>query len=905
MASSKVHVRVVHDNVSNASYPVLVGHYRHDVIVAAERYLDQRLDGRLSALLRMELYPGFSNTAVVVLNEQTQGDLTLHPGAIVAGLGTVGELSPARLTATLAHALTMYGADCVGRERRRRQRLGERTAPVGTVSAPVTTVLVGSGEGGLSVPEAIQALLRAVVAANERLRRARRDGPAENDLVAGVDRLEVIELYEDRAIEATRLCADIARSPEFAGFEVERLMAIGEDGQRRARFGQEQGWWQRIRLTGDDEGTLQFEAVTHTARVRATLVSTQRQVVDTLVERAVETTAYDATLGHTLFEMLVPNDFKPYAADRRRLAFLMNAGAASLPWELMQSRFDEASEPLSVSTGMLRQLLVDDMREQPLRAPDRTALVIGNPFVSDERFPSLESAAAEATAVAAVLEEHGYVVQPLIEREANPLAVYSAMHQRPWRVLHIAAHGVFEFVKAGKDEPVSGVVLDEAVFSPADAEQMSHVPDLVFINCCYLGQTRGEAAPRSMPRLAANLATQFIRMGARAVVAAGWAVDDKAAQTFATAFYRSMLTGALFGDAIIEARKQTFAQHRMTNTWGAYQCYGDASFSLAAMDSQSASPSFVAVRELIVWLDRFKGRAREAQGDERSLLEELQRSEAQVPVEWWANGELNASAGAAFAELGQLPRAIEYYTRAVSAEQARAPMWALEQLVSCKIRHAGELADAGANGPAAAQAMLEEADTALKHLLALGRSSERLSLLGALMKRRALLAGADTELRRTALREMSRAYAEAFEKSRTESRPLGAPYPLANQLAAEIILAWSSNNGQAVPALLDALQASSEAQAGTHTDFFSLSAVAECALLRALRVPVLDDTARQQVEERYVAALSRGITSRQLASVRTTLGFFKTLIAAEHPDGKLADVSTQLAALEQALVARA
>lgn len=904
MAASKVHVRVVHDNVSNASYPVLVGHYRHDVIVAAERYLDERLDGRLSALLRMELYPGFTNTAVVVLNEQPQGEITFHPGAIVAGLGMVGELSPARLTATLAHALTMYGADCVGRERRRRQRLGERSAPVGVVSAPVTTVLVGSGEGGLSVPEVIQALLRAVVSANERLRRARRDVPDVNDLIACVDRLDVIELYEDRAIDATRLCADIARSPEFAGFDVERLMALGEDGQRRARFGQEQGWWQRIRLTGDEEGTLQFEAVTHTARVRSTLVSTQRQVVETLVERAVETTNYDAALGHTLFEMLVPNDFKPYAADRRRLAFLMNPGAAALPWELMQSRFDEASEPLSVSTGMLRQLLVNDMREQPLRAPDRTALVIGNPFVADKRFPSLPSAAAEATAVAGVLEEHGYAVHPLLETDADPLAVYSAMHQRPWRVLHIAAHGVFEFVRAGTDDPVSGVVLDDAIFSPADAEQMSHVPDLVFINCCFLGQTGADAAPRSMPRLAANLATQFIRMGARAVVAAGWAVDDKAAATFATTFYRSMLGGALFGDAIIEARKQTFVQHGQTNTWGAYQCYGDASFSLAALDNQSSSQSFVAVRELIVWLDRFGGRAREAQGDERGLIEELKRIEAQVPAEWWGNGELNASAGAAFAELGLLQRAIEYYTRAVDAEEARAPMWALEQLVSCKIRYAGELADQRAD-PAAAKAILDEAESTLQHLLALGRSSERLSLLGALMKRRVLLTLSDTALRRKALGDMSRAYAEAYTRSRTDACPLGVPYPLANQLAAEIILGWSANNSQAVPALLEALQSASQAQAGTHTDFFSLAAVAECALLRALHAWALDAEARQRVEERYLAALSRGITTRQLVSVRMMLGFFRTLIAAEHPDGRLDEMSKQLGTLEQALIARA
>ena len=69
--ASKVHVRIVHDNVANASHPVLVGRYRHDVIVAAERYLDQRLDDRLSALLRMELYPGYLSTAVVVLHPLT------------------------------------------------------------------------------------------------------------------------------------------------------------------------------------------------------------------------------------------------------------------------------------------------------------------------------------------------------------------------------------------------------------------------------------------------------------------------------------------------------------------------------------------------------------------------------------------------------------------------------------------------------------------------------------------------------------------------------------------------------------------------------------------------------------------------------------------------------------------
>src|SRR5215207_2790741 len=66
---AKLHVRILHDNLTHAHYPVLVSHYRHDVIVAAEKYLDDQLDGRLSELLRMELYAGPINTGVVVLNE--------------------------------------------------------------------------------------------------------------------------------------------------------------------------------------------------------------------------------------------------------------------------------------------------------------------------------------------------------------------------------------------------------------------------------------------------------------------------------------------------------------------------------------------------------------------------------------------------------------------------------------------------------------------------------------------------------------------------------------------------------------------------------------------------------------------------------------------------------------------
>src|ERR1700730_1211328 len=80
-------------------------------------------------------------------------------------------------------------------------------------------------------------------------------------------------------------------------------------------------------------------------------------------------------------------------------------------------------------------------------------------------------------------------------------------------------------------------------------------------------------------RGAANLAAQFIRIGVRAVVAAGWMVEDQAAQTFAAQFYKDILSGVHFGQAALSARRQTHDHYPGFNTWGAYQCYGDPDYT--------------------------------------------------------------------------------------------------------------------------------------------------------------------------------------------------------------------------------------------------------------------------------------------------------------------------------------
>ena len=63
-----------------------------------------------------------------------------------------------------------------------------------------------------------------------------------------------------------------------------------------------------------------------------------------------------------------------------------------------------------------------------------------------------------------------------------------------------------------------------------------------------------------------------------------------------------------FGDSVREARLQTYNRHPHTNTWGAYQCYGDPSYAFKNNNRPTkAKYNFVAPVEVIYELDNLIG----------------------------------------------------------------------------------------------------------------------------------------------------------------------------------------------------------------------------------------------------------------------------------------------------------
>ena len=170
--------------------------------------------------------------------------------------------------------------------------------------------------------------------------------------------------------------------------------------------------------------------------------------------------------------------------------------------------------------------------------------------------------------------------------------------ERDWRVVHISGHGEppEPIGPPPKGAPqrtgdVRGVVLsDDTFLGPREIKSMRVVPQLVFVNCCFLAARNSaqlltsdegrRSGDYSRPHFAATVADALIQQGVRCVVAAGWAVDDEPAKAFATTFYRSLLKGQPFIKAVTDARRASYQAGGDSNTWAAYQCYGDPDWVL-------------------------------------------------------------------------------------------------------------------------------------------------------------------------------------------------------------------------------------------------------------------------------------------------------------------------------------
>ncbi|HZP87970.1 MAG TPA: CHAT domain-containing protein, partial [Burkholderiales bacterium] len=864
------------------SDPIMVGHYEQDPIAGPEALIDRELlDGDLGERYNLGLYAGPRGTAVVVLRELSgYGELR---GAVVTGLGKYdGALSMADLTDAVRTGAMRYLLQIV-------DVLGKNEREV-----RLATLLLGyNSSANLTVAASVEALVRGVMEANERFYETTRlkIHIGRLDIVELYLDTAITAVYALRRL-SSRMAAHAEK--HGASLVARPELEQGEGVRQRLLSDRNLNYWPRMIVTdadrrddicppecydarriperyddrglgGDDtnaggsaerEGPktmmadrLRFLYVGQRARAESLVQQRQPGLIEKLVRQQIANPAWQEDFGRMLFQLMVPHELKDPARQLDRVVLVVDSYTANLPWELMladdPSRTDDDKRPLALRTAVVRQLSSSQFRRQVRQGLARNALVIGNPsvegfersFLSPKKGeelkapPDLPGAQKEAEEVVNVLRGLGYDVSREIGKDRLASDVMAALYRKPYRILHISAHGVFD-LRHRDGRSRSGVLLsDGLLITAAEIAAMETVPELVFLNCCHLGQID---VGRDANKLAASVSRELIEIGVRCVIVAGWAVNDENASLFGQSFYEQLLLQRQpFGDAVFQARQAAWEHDATDITWGAFQAYGDAGWRAEARTDGSGGTGdgglYASPEELLDDLASTRAELarkadRQTEREMRALVKSIeQKLKTRCPPSWLQSAQIQSALGATWRDLGKFEEARAAFLKAIQADDkaGRVPIRDIEQLANVEARlgerRAQAALDAGTQPPGESpESLIELALNRLNTLDALVSATtdpehpsvvpnaERSALRGSALKRKASLyarrilhPGTDPgEIERNAKTMLEAIKAAAAAYATAEGTPGSgrfAPYLALNRLALDALTIASSD----------------------------------------------------------------------------------------------------------------
>lgn len=744
-----VKVSVSNGDLRYAKYPVLAGHFYNDGIISAEKAIDWNLDGELTRRHKLGLYPGSIGSSKVFLRNSDSA----FKGAIIVGLGMQGELTSYQVMRTIEQGISNY--------------LSEFNTGIGSEAADneksvigISSLIIGSGYGGLSIENSIIAILQAVQGANSKISKIYENAKQ-------VEVVEFVELFKDRALSCVHALKSISQNNaigldiDWVTNKIEKLPGLRE----RLPVDNTSEWWTRINvrnITPDDEcGSrrgLRVSISTDAAREEVRFLGSNNATVLQLLEDMSTKNKWSPELAKTIFELLIPNDFKNQVKRQNNINWILDAETASYPWELLQDGL-ENTKPLCVNAGMIRQLATTDYRININPVIANNALVIADPDLKGF-CTQLPGAEREGEEVGTLLKTQGYDVSKIIKGSAADVLV--AMFSKNYKIVHLAGHGVFN---ADPTKPSGMLIGNNAFLTSFEVSQMSEVPEMVFVNCCFLGKTDNVAEElyQSRYKLAANIGTQLIQIGVKAVVVAGWAVDDEAALTFSDEFYRRMFENYQFGQAIKMAREKVYNTYKnRSNTWGAYQCYGDPFYTLESRSAKASnSYSFVIAEEAEIELTNLLSKIETGGYDAAETIETVKKIELAVNDAAIRNSRITELEALLYSSLGSYDVAVDKFQTLMDEEDASFSFAATEKFCNTRAKlylkqwsglnkedKKTETDTAKIKKEKALQGYITAMEKVIADLLVLkqfGSTAERLNILGSTFKRLSQLRKGNTE----------------------------------------------------------------------------------------------------------------------------------------------------------------
>ncbi len=728
-----VRVSVSQGDLFYSRYPLLAGHFEDDGILYGEMAINGILSGALSRRHQLGIYPGPIGTSELFLSKQEA-----FKGTIIIGLGKPGNLTASELTRSVEDGVAIYLLQlATGMD-------GKGKSSGGPDTVGISSLLVGSGYGGLSGENSIKAILQGVQNANAKVKNLKQPG------IRTIEHLEFIEQYEDKALSGLYSLGRIEKE-ETRSYRIilerkgiDRLLG----GRIRLPVEESKEWWNRITVTRKDKAddvvdSLKFSVSTGSSREEIQELYSTPALMDGLISEISTDNRWTPELAKTIFELLIPNNFKEQLKRRGNINWILDRYAASYPWELLQDELTDA-RPICVSAGMVRQLFTDESRSSIETVPKMSALVIADPNLHGFA-GQLPGALEEGRMVSEMLRESG--MDTTVSLKENHSDVIIKLFHDDYKIIHLSGHGIFNLDPAKG----SGMVIGENKFlSTREIRQMSTSPELVFVNCCHLGKSSGTAEEfyRDRYKLAANIGTQLIQNGVKCVIAAGWAVNDAAALDFAKVFYRRMFEGYTFGESIREARRTVYENHGHTNTWGAYQCYGDPFYRFEHLESRRDKKvkTYMIAQEAEVDLMNLGSEVQIGRLPSRDYLKSLAEIIEAVDQAGIRSPGITEKEAFIYRELGEYGLACEKFEVLMKNEEASYSFSVAEKYFNSRAK---KIIDDFNNSPKSRNQCLREITRVigdLEILIELSPTSKKWNILGSTYKRQGYLSGKSRKL---------------------------------------------------------------------------------------------------------------------------------------------------------------